>query len=246
MKDISYYYTESGPEEISEEWITKSLSNKEDLINFMLSSFDNPEHVLSTLKKPPRENRQTLSDDGTIGEQFQGFQYNSTEDDEPIAVPIEEIEDRCKAAGIYAPKAFQEIKKHLPNVSRFIAVYVGDWSGYQVIPHFHAPILKGDGSYKRDCRTVTIVIPVNHTVPVEETFVTQYIEYSKEKEKELQLDIIKQYYLYYEDDSFPKLEVRMPSLGQYLVLDFNSSKHLHKLENIKNNKNEYLCLVAEY
>lgn len=245
MQELSYYYTESGPEEISEAWLQKSLEAKQVLIEWMVSIINNPDHRLSTLKNPPRENRQTMSDDGTIGEQFQGFEYNSREDSEPIHVSIDEIENRCKLAGVYVPKAFEEIKKHMPEVARFIAVGVGDWSGYNVIPHFHSPILKGDGSYNRDCRTITVVIPMNHSVPVEEDFIAQYVEYSKEQEEELQLGLIKEFYLYYKDDSFSKTTVKMPAPGQYLVLDFNSSKILHWLENNNRTKNEYLCLVAE-
>jgi len=40
-------------------------------------------------------------------------------------------------------------------------------------------------------------------------------------------------------------KIKMPDPGQYLILDFDSVKTLHGVDNSLGNKNEFLCLMAE-
>lgn len=239
-----YYYIDAANDPnpiLSDEWIkSKSELKKYVVANYLELLASGHEESIKDLLQPD-----IMESLGTLNEFVKAHEFSET--GELITDTAEQLLVKCKdVLNVEMPTAFAEIGNKMPAIARFIVVYIGKASNYQAMRHFHMnrPTASGNWS-NEDMRTVTIVIPYKTVAPVTETVKMQWIEYSPEKEKELRLSLIKNMFLYYEDEGAPIQEIKMPEPGQYLVLDFNSSKCLHWVEN-NDNQNEYICLVAEY
>lgn len=163
----------------------------------------------------------------------------------PIEMSIEEVQQKLLAdAGLIAPKAFEFIKESFPNgVSRFGVTYVNKHSSYTAHKHLHPRIMAKDLKMIRECKTCLVVIPIQHTAPATEKLFLNHQE-PNDHQVELIMDLCRWTASPYETVRGHVLDVAMPSMGQYLVVNFISSRCLHWVENY-GTENNYLCLVAE-
>lgn len=174
--------------------------------------------------------------------------YNTTmhhEDGSPIEMSIEEIQDTLhKDTGLVAPKIFECIRKIFPNgACRFAITYIDKHSSYRAHKHIHPRIMDKDGKNIRECRACVVVIPLNHTSPATEKVFFNYQDPGTHME-ELVMDLCRWTASPYETVKGQVLELMMPDMSQYLVLDFMSSRCVHWTENY-GTENEYLCLIIE-
>lgn len=166
---------------------------------------------------------------------------------------IEEAFDEYRnLLGINLPTAFEELRKLSPVTSMSFVAFVGKRSnkfenkfGY-VHKHFHPPATDINLKYiSGNRRTTTVVVPTKLANEVNEILCMQQIDY----------DFMANDYVAfaYETESWidqlPKtsdvIKIRMPSEGEYLVLDFESSHMVHWIENSLDSANEFICLVND-
>jgi hypothetical protein len=174
--------------------------------------------------------------------------YNTGNHDEnglPIEMSIEEIQQTLLAdAGLVAPKAFEFIKKTFPNgASRFALTYIAEHSSHKAHKHLHPRIMSKDLKNVREARTCVVVIPLEHKSPVSERVFFNHQD-PNDHQVELIMDLCRWTASPYETTIGHILDIMMPSMGQYLVIDFISSRCLHWVENY-GTENNYMCLIVE-
>lgn len=170
---------------------------------------------------------------------------NFADDGSPIEIPIDILEQQVKEqSGFIAPKVFEEIEKiHTKGVNRFAISHVGEHTEYKAYGHFHPKIKNKDGSNHRECHTVVVIMPVNHSDPVTEKVFFNHQEKVDDNEERI-IELCRNTASPYETVRGNTLGITMPSPGEYLVVEFHGNRCLHWLENY-GTKNEYLCLIAE-
>lgn len=168
-----------------------------------------------------------------------------TEDGLPIEMSIDEIQSKLREdTGLIAPKAFDCIRKSFPNgACRFAITYIDKHSSHRAHKHLHPRIMDKDGKNIRECRACVVVIPLNHPSPATERVFFNHQEPNGHIE-ELLMDLCRWTASPYETVRGQVIDVLMPTVGQYLILDFMSSRCLHWVENY-GTENEYLCLIVE-
>ncbi len=176
-------------------------------------------------------------------EWFDTESYN--EDGSPNEIPIPTLEQWVEQRSQFsAPIAFREIEKiHSKGVNRFAISHVGKLTEYKAYGHFHPCIKNQDGSNNRECHTVVVIIPINHTQPATEKVFFNHQDMLTAEEERI-VDLVRNIASPYETIRNNVLEVCMPSMGEYLIVEFQGSRCLHWLENY-GTENEYICLIAE-
>jgi hypothetical protein len=174
--------------------------------------------------------------------------YNTTKHDEdglPIEMSIEEIQHRLhEIIGLNAPKAFDFVKESFPKgACRFAITYIDKHSSHRAHKHFHPRIMDKDSKNIRECRACVVVIPLNHPSPATEKVFFNHQDLRTHQE-ELIMDLCRWTASPYETVRGHVTELLMPAMGQYLILDFMSSRCLHWVENY-GTENEYVCLIIE-
>lgn len=174
--------------------------------------------------------------------------YNTTnhhEDGSPIEMSIDEIQRKlCEDTGLNAPNAFDVVRKSFPKgACRFAITYIDKHSSHRAHKHFHPRIMDKEGKNIRECRACVVVIPLKHLSPVTEKVFFNHQELRTHHE-ELIMDLCRWTASPYETVRGKVTELSMPNMGQYLALDFMSSRCLHWVENY-GTENEYLCLIVE-
>ncbi len=174
--------------------------------------------------------------------------YNSgkfNENGSPLEMSIEEAQHKLyEEAKLVAPKAFDIIKQvHTNGVNRMLLTYVGEISEYKAYGHFHPHILNQDGTKNRECKTCVVMVPLNHTMPVTERVFFNHQDIVNNEEEEI-IEACRKTASPYDKPRGNVVDLLMPSMGQYLVVEFLSSRCLHWLENY-GTTNEYLCIIAE-
>lgn len=140
------------------------------------------------------------------------------------------------------PKAFDAIDKHQDGIDTFFMVLLNEDSKYRAEKHFHT---RNPLDRSKDRRAVTVVIPYKIVEPVNEYVKFQYVDSTIDKKSGLDINLVRDNILRTEEDpELPIQSIKMPDVGQYLVIDFNSTKCLHWVEN-NGSKNEYICLITE-
>jgi hypothetical protein len=154
--------------------------------------------------------------------------------------------------GIDLPDAFQELKNISPIVSSSFLVFVGKSAnrfnntfGY-IHKHIHPPEVSKDLKYiSPSRRSTTVIVPTKIKNSISETLCIQKVEYDFYGKDYIARSYQTEEWL----SALPKvgdeIRIRMPSEGEYLVLDFESSHTLHWIENEMDSENEFICLVND-
>ena len=175
-------------------------------------------------------------------------------DGNEIEYPIQECFDACVAqCGFELPNAFSELEKLSPKIIKSFIGYSATSSnkfkksyGY-ILKHIHPPRMNSDRIFLEPGirKTRTIVIPIKIVNDISETVLVQPVEYDYVGKTCDMQNFVSEDWL----DSLPKagelIKIPMPSLGQYLVLDFVSSHAVHWVENDSESQNEFIYLVTE-
>lgn len=177
---------------------------------------------------------------------FEWFNTESFNDDgSPNEINIATLEQWVEERSQFSsPTAFREIEKiHSTGINRFAISHVGKLTEYKAYGHFHPCIKNKDGTNHRECHTVVVIIPINHKHPITEKLFFNHQDTLTNEEEHI-VDLVRDIASPYETVRGNVLEVRMPSPGEYLVVEFQGSRCLHWLENY-GTENEYICLIAE-
>jgi hypothetical protein len=174
--------------------------------------------------------------------------YNTeklTEDGLPIEMSVEEIQNKLREdIGLIAPKAFDFVRKSFPKgACRFAITYIDKHSSHRAHKHLHPRIMDKDGKNIRECRACVVVIPLNHPSPTTERVFFNHQD-PRPPGEEIIMDLCRWTASPYETVRGQVIDLLMPKPGQYLILDFISSRCLHWVENY-GTENEYLCLIVE-
>lgn len=174
--------------------------------------------------------------------------YNSdmfTENGSPLEMGIENAQRKLyEETKLIAPKAFEIIRKvHTNGVNRMLLTYVGEISQYKAYGHFHPYILNQDGTKNRECTTCVVIVPLNHNETVTEKVFFNHQDILSDEEEAI-MESCRKTASPYDKPRGKVVDITMPSMGQYLIVQFQASRCLHWLENY-GTKNEYLCIIAE-
>lgn len=242
----SYYYIDADKDtelHFPEDKVKLMISMMEEFVDDLPKMIDGSMSPDLKINNPPPMEVLTQKRAINCGVQVLKFDEN----DQPLVFDTSVLIDQFKEyTSIDVPNAYAELKKRMPRAKRSGIAYINEYANYEVSKHFHG-MLKSSKSLELidTLRTVTVIIPYKITAPIQETVSFQHLEYSKEKEKELQLDLYKLLAIEWEPDpNLPITTAKMPEPGQYLILDFNSTKCLHWVDN-KFNQNEYVCFLVE-
>ena len=163
----------------------------------------------------------------------------------PLEMSIEDAQQKLyEESSLIAPKAFELIKKvHRNGVNRMLLTYVGPVSEYKAYGHLHPYILNQDGTKNRECHTCVVMVPLNHVMPVTEKVFFNHLDILDDEEEQI-IESCRKTASPYDKPRGKVIDILMPNMGQYLVVEFLASRCLHWLENY-GTTNEYLCIIAE-
>lgn len=129
---------------------------------------------------------------------------------------------------------------HDIDPSSIYAIYlvaINEESNYKMPKHVHSS-LTDSNNVEYDSKTVTVVVP---TKIVDELATTACFNYQEHMPCINVLGTGG-----FSDDVVGNVQyIDLPKEGQYLILNFNSTKTLHWVENVTGSKNEYLCITME-
>lgn len=240
--ELSYYYIPADSNfNMTLDWMEQANVYREYILEKIIDAIDQKDPLVPDSEKPKKELYTTQS---PLMIPFYIYDYNKSSG-KLTTFDSDGIDELVDKIGIHAPIALEHIKKALPKLTKFWLNYLDESCNFSLFPHCHCVLTNKDGSYDHDPRTVTVVIPTRHTVPVTETMKFTLSNYSLADKEKLHIDHIDvNYYGYRHDIEGEVIEVRLPSPGEYLVLDFNSHHYYHWIDN--SNPNEYLLLISEY
>lgn len=132
------------------------------------------------------------------------------------------------------------LENDLDKVNAVYIIFINEEGGYQSPKHFHAPVVDANGNVLDDTRTTTIIIPIKIVDDKKTSVCFNYQESPK-----IPSTLFLSSGWFSETVNGYTQSIEMPSAGQYLIIDFNSSKTLHWVENETGSKNEYLCIAIE-
>lgn len=113
---------------------------------------------------------------------------------------------------------------------------------HKMVPHVHAPVKEYD--YQK-CPNLTVVVPIRIVEPVTEEFCLNHHDYVPWDQFEYD-KITHDDWLTVRDGLTVDGEVtriRLPDMGEYLVVEFEGSRDFHWVDNISNN--HYLYFILE-
>lgn len=143
---------------------------------------------------------------------------------------------------IALPNAFKAVEERMEKMDRFAMIIINEDSNYVAGAHLHA---RNPLDRSKDMRTVTVVLPYKIVEPVDTYVKFQYIDYDIDKTSGHDISLTRDYFLHTEPDpDLPTQDIKLPDVGQYLIIDFNGTECLHWVEN-SGSKNEYICLLFE-
>jgi hypothetical protein len=239
----SYRYTDSD-ENFSVDidiWLEKAIPERKKKNDLILQEQNNTNSHMQHL--PVKLTEEQFEQERLLYKYYNTSKH--TEDGLPIEMSVEEIQSKLREdTGLIAPKAFDFIRKSFPNgACRFAITYIDKHSSHRAHKHLHPRIMDKDGKNIRECRACVVVIPLNHSSPATEKVFLNHQDPNGHTE-ELIMDLCRWTASPYETVRGQVTELLMPSMGQYLILDFMSSRCLHWVENY-GTENEYLCLIVE-
>lgn len=174
-------------------------------------------------------------------------------------ISVEESKSLLQDFGFDNQIAFDLISKYTKWVSMTGLSYLGkgipgrefDIGPGVVDPHVHLPYCDKNGKYLFPRNTTVVIIPMKIVEPVTETvhFAWQDIPYEEHDVRTLghftgrhktyhQINVAETY-----NDLTNEHVLKLPTVGQYLVCSFESSRYLHWTSNVSNN--EFICVVND-
>lgn len=174
-----------------------------------------------------------------------------------INTPISELDNiLIDTLGFALPEATQYVKEKLTAFNKIMVILIDPDILYEIpraqlhghlSTHIHPPLWNEDGTVRRACRSITVIIPISTPYDNDEDFAefsSEPIEYEKlnfESFSNIQLRAERQRSLALVE---PTYKLAFPKEGKYLIFDFNSTAIPHRA--VSNSKNKYVCLVVEY
>ena len=236
---VSYYYIPADPNfTFKQEWLESCIERSRQF------SYE----LTNSLSKDPTQPFSIVGEwyDLEQQEQFTASElithFDHDENDQLITYSATEIASMCEdVTGIKSDVVFNEIEKHLPKVGRLLIAYMLNGSAH----HFHSQIRNDGGAGYRDSKTVTIVIPTKRVEDTVDLLNFEYQEFTDQESANINLPILQMLYSPYDivQNTDNIVSVELPTMDQYLVVQFNSTKCLHWVNS--GTRNQYLCIVAE-
>ena len=238
-----YYYTESD-DSFSfdlQHWIENTIPRRKMQGDLIYQKQNDPSSNLYNI--PVKMSIEEIEKERLAFKYYNSGKFNI--DGSPLEMSIEEAQQKLyEEAKLVAPNAFELISKvHTNGVNRMLLTYVGELSQYKAYAHFHPNILNQDGTKNRECKTCVVMVPLKHTMPVTERVFFNHQDYVDDSEEQI-METCRQTATPYDKPRGNVVDILMPSIGQYLVVEFLASRCLHWLENY-GTTNEYLCIIAE-